>query len=105
VDERLAVSLVNEPVTANAPPTVEEIAELYRKRFHRHDPPPEHARDFGMLLASLPDRQRLVLFLRYYADLDYRGIAAALNIEVGTVAATLHKGHAAIRRSFEEAHR
>jgi Sigma-70, region 4 len=28
-------------------------------------------------LASLPERQRLALFLRYYADLDYTGIAEA----------------------------
>ena len=26
------------------------------------------------LVAALPERQRLVLFLRYYADLDYRAI-------------------------------
>jgi DNA-directed RNA polymerase specialized sigma24 family protein len=28
-------------------------------------------------LALLPERQRLALFLRYYADLDYAGIAEA----------------------------
>jgi DNA-directed RNA polymerase specialized sigma24 family protein len=27
---------------------------------------------------QLPERQRLVLFLRYYADLDYRSIAETL---------------------------
>ncbi len=57
---------------------------------------------FATVLSALPDRQRLVLFLRYYADLDYRGIAAALNIEIGTVAASLNKGHAALRRSLED---
>ena len=36
-------------------------------------------------VSSLPERQRLTVFLRYYADLDYRGIAAALDVEVGTV--------------------
>lgn len=40
-------------------------------------------------IAALPDRQRLAVYLRYYADLDYRGIARVLEIEVGTVSATL----------------
>jgi RNA polymerase sigma-70 factor (ECF subfamily) len=53
-------------------------------------------------VAALPERQRLAVFLRYFADLDYRGIAAALGIEVGTVSATLSAAHTALRRSFEE---
>jgi RNA polymerase sigma factor (sigma-70 family) len=54
-------------------------------------------------VASLPERQRLVVFLRYFADLDYRSIATALEIETGTVSATLATAHAALRRSYEEA--
>jgi RNA polymerase sigma-70 factor (ECF subfamily) len=54
-------------------------------------------------VASLPERQRLVVFLRYFADLDYRSIASALEVEVGTVSATLSSAHAALRRSYEEA--
>jgi RNA polymerase sigma-70 factor (ECF subfamily) len=54
------------------------------------------------LLAALPERQRLVLFLRYYADLDYRRIAEVLEIEPGTVGATLNHAHAALRRALEE---
>jgi len=57
------------------------------------------------LVASLPERQRLALFLRYYADLDYGSIAAALGIASGTVGATLNAAHAALRNSLEEAHR
>ena len=53
-------------------------------------------------IAMLPERQRLVLFLRYYADLDYGSIAAILEISTGTVGATLHAAHAALRRSLEE---
>jgi len=48
-------------------------------------------------IAMLPERQRLVVFLRYYADLDYRGIAAALGVEVGTISATLSAAHTALR--------
>ena len=53
-------------------------------------------------IAALPERQRLVVFLRYYADLDYRSIAAALGIEVGTVSATLSAAHTALRRALQE---
>src|SRR5262249_39067347 len=35
-------------------------------------------------LRLLPERQRLTLFLRYYADLDYATIAAVLDISEGT---------------------
>ena len=86
----------------------------------RRDRPPEHlpVRDVASeaenpngrpvdwqvraLVAALPERQRLVLFLRYYADLDYRRIAEALAIEPGTVGATLSHAHATIRRALEE---
>jgi RNA polymerase sigma factor (sigma-70 family) len=53
-------------------------------------------------LATLPERQRLALFLRYYADLDYAGIAEALGIARGTVSATLHAAHANLQTKLEE---
>jgi RNA polymerase sigma-70 factor (ECF subfamily) len=58
--------------------------------------------ELAILVAALPERQRLVLFLRYYADLDYRRIAQILRVEVGTVSATLHAAHANLRRGLEE---
>jgi RNA polymerase sigma-70 factor, ECF subfamily len=57
------------------------------------------------ILARLPERQRLALFLRYYADLDYDAIATALGVKPGTVAATLHAAHAALRRQLLEVDR
>ena len=60
------------------------------------------ASDLRALLALLPERQRLVLFLRYYADLDYRRIAEALQIRPGTVGATLNQAHRTVRRAREE---
>ena len=50
----------------------------------------------------LPERQRLVVFLRYYADLSYDQIAEALGIRPGTVAASLNAAHASLRRNLEE---
>ncbi len=52
-------------------------------------------------LAGLPLRQREVLFLRYFADLDEASIAVALGIRRGTVAATLHRVQGRIRDSIE----
>ncbi len=57
------------------------------------------------LVAGLPERQRLALFLRYYADLDYESIAQALGVTAGTVAATLHAAHSALRRELLEVER
>ena len=73
------------------------------------DIPAVHENGFGdpvrSLVAGLPERQRLALFLRYYADLDYQSIAATLDVSPGTVGATLNAAHAALRNSLKEAHR
>jgi RNA polymerase sigma-70 factor (ECF subfamily) len=53
-------------------------------------------------VATLPERQREALFLRYYADLDYRAIADLLEIEVGTVSATLSAAHNKLRVALRE---
>jgi RNA polymerase sigma-70 factor, ECF subfamily len=53
-------------------------------------------------LAQLPERQRLILFLHYYADLDYATIAEAIDITTGTVGATLNTARANLRRRLEE---
>jgi RNA polymerase sigma-70 factor (ECF subfamily) len=53
-------------------------------------------------IVQLPERQRLVLFLRYYADLSYREIAAALGIQTGTVSATLNAAHESVRSALAD---
>jgi RNA polymerase sigma factor (sigma-70 family) len=56
-------------------------------------------------IAVLPERQREALFLRYYADLDYRAIAEVLGIEVGSVSATLSAAHQSLRKRLQEVRR
>jgi RNA polymerase sigma-70 factor (ECF subfamily) len=83
-----------------------------RARKARQRPAPElpadgngsagHDAELRARLAALPERQRLVVFLRYFADLEYREIGVALGIEVGTVSATLHAAHARLRATYEE---
>jgi RNA polymerase sigma-70 factor (ECF subfamily) len=53
------------------------------------------------LIGALPERQRLAVFLRYYADLDYRTIGNVLDIETGTVSATLAAAHKSLRDAIE----
>ncbi|HZP73764.1 MAG TPA: RNA polymerase sigma factor [Gaiellaceae bacterium] len=63
---------------------------------------PDGVSELAPLIAQLPQRQRLVVFLRYYADLDYCTIAAILEVEVGTVSATLAAAHSALRHKLGE---
>jgi RNA polymerase sigma-70 factor, ECF subfamily len=89
------------------------VVNAAKKRTNREpatespEAPATHENGFGdpvrSLVAGLPERQRLALFLRYYADLDYESIAAALGVASGTVGATLNAAHAALRTSLKEA--
>jgi DNA-directed RNA polymerase specialized sigma24 family protein len=53
-------------------------------------------------LDVLTQRQREIVFLHYYADLDYAAIADALAISPGTVGATLTAARKTLREAFEE---
>jgi RNA polymerase sigma factor (sigma-70 family) len=53
------------------------------------------------IVASLPERQRLVLYLRYYVDMSYTDIGQALDIRTGTVSATLSAAHGTLRDALE----
>jgi RNA polymerase sigma-70 factor (sigma-E family) len=53
-------------------------------------------------LARLPARQRQVIVLRYWLDLDQGAIAQTLGIAVGTVKATTHHALGNLRRTWPE---
>ncbi len=53
-------------------------------------------------IGELPERQRLTLFLRHYADLDYDSIGVALGVARGTVAASLHAARSQLRKVLGE---
>jgi RNA polymerase sigma factor (sigma-70 family) len=57
---------------------------------------PERDPELEAALRSLPPRKRLVVFLRYFADLSYADIAEACGISEGTVAATLAQARATL---------
>jgi RNA polymerase sigma-70 factor (ECF subfamily) len=60
---------------------------------HASVPEPERDRELTEALRRLPARRKLVVFLRYFADLSYAEIAELCAISEGTVAATLAHAH------------
>jgi RNA polymerase sigma-70 factor (ECF subfamily) len=91
--------------------TLANVCADERRSFARAAPPAaaqtangdEHElRELRAAVAALPERQRLIVFLRHFADLDYETIAAATGVERGTVAATLHQAHASLHRALTE---
>jgi RNA polymerase sigma-70 factor (sigma-E family) len=61
----------------------------------------DHA-DLADALQLLPQRQREVLVLRYYADLDVAEVAATLRIAPSAVRSTCSRGLAALARVLRE---
>src|SRR5581483_1006215 len=64
-----------------------DAARRRRRRLAEPTPVDTRADELGLPLELLTERQREVLFLHYYADLDYTTIADALDISAGTVGA------------------
>lgn len=64
-------------------------------------PEPERDPELARALASLPPRRRLIVFLRYFADLSYADIASACGIDQGTVAAALAQARDVLASQLE----
>lgn len=96
---RILINTARDHRTASAAAGDRDVASLESGASNGHAPDESGVRRW---VAALPERQRLAVFLRYFADLDYAAIAAALEIEVGTVSATLSAAHRTLRRRLEE---
>jgi RNA polymerase sigma-70 factor (sigma-E family) len=57
--------------------------------------------DLARRLSRLPEQQRKVVVLRYYADQSEAAVAEALGISVGSVKSAASRGLAALRRQDE----
>jgi RNA polymerase sigma-70 factor (ECF subfamily) len=73
-----------------------------RRKLAAASPVDMRADELGLPLDLLTERQREVLFLHYYADLDYGTIADALDISSGTVGATLSAARQTLRGALTE---
>jgi RNA polymerase sigma-70 factor (ECF subfamily) len=65
-------------------------------------PFPERDPLLAAAVAALSPQRRLVVFLRYYADLETPRIAEVLGIARGTVAATLSQAQAELRAALTQ---
>jgi RNA polymerase sigma-70 factor (ECF subfamily) len=73
-----------------------------RRREPELPPPGDNGSTPSLPLELLTERQREIVFLHYYADLDYAAIADALAISPGTVGATLTAARRTLRDALEE---
>jgi RNA polymerase sigma-70 factor (ECF subfamily) len=66
-------------------------------------PEPELSQDFALeaAVAALPEAYRTVILLRYYGGLSCSGIAAQLDMPLGTVTKTLSRAYALLRESLQ----
>ncbi len=62
---------------------------------------PAHDPELRDALRALPPRRRLIFFLRYFADMSYREIAAVCRISEGTVAASIAQSRASLAAALE----
>jgi RNA polymerase sigma-70 factor (ECF subfamily) len=60
----------------------------------------DEARTLERLVAELPEEHREILILREVEDMDYRGIAAVVNVPLGTVMSRLARARAALRTNW-----
>ena len=92
VHRRSAVARKHAPsLSADQPGTSADSTSVFADR-----------NDLAQALRALPRRQREVLVLRYYADLDVAEIAATLRIAPSAVRSNCSRGLAALARILEE---
>jgi RNA polymerase sigma-70 factor, ECF subfamily len=89
----LPIIALDSPEALNLADEQDVSAELVRK---------ETSAELTALLAALPQMQRRILQLRYYASLDLTEIALVLNVPLGTVKSRLHRAIQMVRARLEE---
>jgi RNA polymerase sigma-70 factor, ECF subfamily len=94
--------VVNTALSRRRRRRVEEL--ILRREVGRAEPPEVDADGVRVrrCVARLPKRQKLALFLHYYADLDYEAIAGVLEISPGTVGKLLWDARTTLRRMLDE---
>ena len=78
-------------------PIEQELVDAFKPELPR----PDRDEELAAALKELSPRRRLIVFLRYVADLDYAEIARVCEISEGTVAATLAQAKAALAAALD----
>ncbi len=60
----------------------------------------DEERTLDRLMSALPEEQREILVLRELEEMDYRGIAAIINVPIGTVMSRLARARAALKAQW-----
>ena len=92
---RIAFRVALRSRTNGREPTLAELVEAAPL------PAPERDPLLAEGLQQLSPQRRLIVFLRYFADLPYAEIASVCEISEGTVAATLAHAHADLLKHLE----
>ncbi len=66
----------------------------------RNDQDPMLSRRLRQVIATLPEKMRMVVILRYQEDAGLEEIAQAMGIPLNTVKSTLHRAHAMLREKI-----
>jgi RNA polymerase sigma factor (sigma-70 family) len=62
--------------------------------------PVDHDPELAAAVRALPERRRMVVFLRYFAEFSYGEIADTCGMSEGTVGATLSQAHTELRAAL-----
>lgn len=66
----------------------------------RHNEDPMLSKRLRQVVATLPEKMRMVVVLRYQEDAGLEEIAQAMRIPLNTVKSTLHRAHALLREKI-----
>ena len=92
------------PASSTAPRSELRKREVGRRLgiVRRREPVPAEREYLIDVLGQLPARQKMVLVLRFYADMSEREIAETLNIRPGTVKSAASRGLSTLRKALEQ---
>lgn len=92
---RIAIRVAVRGRSNGREPTLDELVDAAPLAAPERDP------QLAEALKRLSPQRRLIVFLRYFADLPYAEIASLCEIAEGTVAATLAHAHADLQKHLE----
>lgn len=78
----------------------EEPVAVFDLQFNESSEAPRE--QLTLLLNKLPRRQREALYLRYFAEMDYSEVAAAMGVKERTVYNLVHEGLNSLRQTVAE---